>query len=77
MGTIANGGRLMKPALIEKVVSSEGLVVSTAPSQTPTQVILRGVETGNGDSLSVYGEISTVKEGIWLLENEQWWDDGD
>lgn len=39
MGAIANGGRLMKPTLIEKVVSSEGLVVSTAPSQAPNQVI--------------------------------------
>lgn len=39
MGAIANGGRLMKPSMIERVVSSEGLVVSSTPTQAPTQVI--------------------------------------
>lgn len=33
MGAIANGGRLMKPTLIERVVSYDGLVVTSTPTQ--------------------------------------------
>jgi cell division protein FtsI (penicillin-binding protein 3) len=39
MGAIANGGHLMKPALVEKVVSSDGLVVSSSSTATVREVI--------------------------------------
>ena len=39
MGALANGGHLMKPVLVERVISSDGLVVSS----TPTQVIREAV----------------------------------
>ena len=39
MGAIANGGHLMKPTLIERIVSSDGLVVTSTPTQVVRDVL--------------------------------------
>jgi len=39
MGALANGGHLMKPVLVERVLSSDGLIVSSTPTQVVREVV--------------------------------------
>ncbi len=39
MGALANGGHLMKPALVERIVSSDGLLVSSASTKVVRDVV--------------------------------------
>jgi cell division protein FtsI (penicillin-binding protein 3) len=42
MGALANGGHLMKPTLIEKIVSSDGLLVSSSSTKVIRDVVTPG-----------------------------------